>query len=59
MDFLETISVMPGDLGNFRGCLDMRTGLGFELVSDSLELQNDKHIYLYKSIYVICCFYYI
>jgi hypothetical protein len=28
MDLLETIGVMPGDLGDFRGRLDMRTGLG-------------------------------
>ena len=28
MDLLETIGVMPGDLGDFRGHLDMRTGLG-------------------------------
>ena len=28
MDLLEAIGVMPGDLGDFRGRLDMRIGLG-------------------------------
>ena len=49
------IGVMPGDLGDFRGHLDMRTGLGSSwcLILQNYTLQNDKHIYLYKSIYVI------
>ena len=61
MDLLETIGVMPGDLGDFLGTSGYETWTGFDLVSDSLELylQNDKHIYLFKSIYAICCFYHI
>ena len=39
MDLLETIGVMPGDLRDFRGRLDMRTGLGSSWRFDSLKAQ--------------------
>ena len=60
MDLLETIGVVPGDLGDFLGTSGYENWIGFELASDSLELYPVyKHIYLYKSIYAICCFYHI
>ena len=39
MDLLETIGVMPGDLGDFLGSLDMRPGLGSSWCFDSLKAQ--------------------
>ena len=42
MDLLETIGVMPGNLGDFWGRLDMRTGMGSSWRFDSLELYPAK-----------------
>ena len=42
MDLLETIGVMPGDLGDFLGTSGYENWTGFELVSDSLELYPAK-----------------
>ena len=39
MDLLETIGVMPGDLGDFLGTSGYETWTGFELAFDSLEAQ--------------------